>query len=354
MTVSVAVVGAGWWATRCHLPSLRAHPGAELVAVCDRDAARAQEVAAAFGADRWGTDVADLIEGPGRVDALVVATPHATHHALVAAALDAGVHVLVEKTMAVTADEAWDLVARSERSGAHLSVGYTYQYTSTAKEVRSLVSSGDVGDVVQVVAEFSSSTQAMFAGVPSGPNGQGPVDAGTYGAGGGGGQAHTQATHVLGCVLWTLGHGVAEVSAFMDRRGLEVDVVDSAAMRFDGGGSGVLASTGTLGPGQPARHRITWYGTRATVEQDLLGARALVHGPTGTRTIAVPPDRPTYPVLAPAHDFVDLVSGDGPNNAPGVPAAQTVSAIEAMHLSALEGSRQVVATRPQETRAGQE
>lgn len=346
MTFRIGVVGAGGWMTSAHLPALMSHPDAQVVVVCDVDGERCDRAARRFGIERLETDFHQVWErGPG-VDAVVVATPHSTHHAVVAAALEAGVHVLVEKAMTTTAAQAWDLVDLAERHARHLVVGYTYQHTATAAEVRRLVLSGEAGDVVQVVAEFSSGTERWFAGATGDDSGGGPVDRFTYSAAGGGGQAHTQLTHLMGAVHWTLGRPSDRVFAVMDRRGLDVDVVNSLVMTFEGGGSGVAASTGTLGQGHQARHRITWYGTRLVIEQDLLKASARIHGPSGTRSLSMPPSMPTYPVGAPARRFVDLLAGRGPNLGPAREAAWTVSLIEAAHASAASGQAESVAREP--------
>lgn len=331
------VVGTGWWATEAHLPALRDHPGCDVVAVCDRHPRRARAAAEAHGVRHVFADVEEMLSAD-LLDALVIATPHATHHAIASRALQHGLHVLVEKTLALTAAQAWDLVGLADERGLHLGVGYTYQHTSTAVAVRETLQSGTIGDVVQVVAEFSSATAALFtAAEGSTRRDPGPADSGTYSAAGGGGQAHTQLTHVVGSMLWALDRQAVEVSAFMDHRGLQVDVVDVASFRLAGGTLGVAASTGTLAPGSPPRHRLVYLGTEGTIEQDLLGATADVHTRDGTRRHAVPPSRPAYPVRAPSRDFAELVAGRGPNLSPGRAAAAAVSFLEAAHTSAGTG-----------------
>ncbi|HZC25699.1 MAG TPA: Gfo/Idh/MocA family oxidoreductase, partial [Actinopolymorphaceae bacterium] len=140
----IGVAGTGWWASTAHLPSLATYAGAELVAVCDPVGDRARAAAARFGVSGVFTDIADLLAADV-LDGLVVATPHTSHHAVARAALDAGVHVLVEKPLTVTADDAWALVETAERAGLHLVAGYTYQHTSTAAFVRRAVREG-IGD----------------------------------------------------------------------------------------------------------------------------------------------------------------------------------------------------------------
>ncbi len=70
------------------------------------------------------------------VDGVVVAVQHAYHYEVARDALDAGVHVLVEKPMTLTAADAWDLVERAKSNGLHLMVGYTSQFTRHADAAR--------------------------------------------------------------------------------------------------------------------------------------------------------------------------------------------------------------------------
>src|SRR3954452_6903948 len=103
----VGVVGAGWGSGHMQLPSLRATPDADLVAVCDPDADRARAASAMFDVSHAVTTVEQLLALD--LDCVLVATPHDAHHAAAAAALDVGVDVMVEKPMTLDPAEAWDL-----------------------------------------------------------------------------------------------------------------------------------------------------------------------------------------------------------------------------------------------------
>lgn len=341
----IAVVGTGWWSANHHIPALAGYDGAELVALCDPMESRARALAARHGVPEVFTTIDDVLRG-GRVDGVVVATPHATHHGLARAALDAGVHVLVEKTMTTTAADAFDLVAAAEKAQLQLSVGYTYQYSDTASFARETVHEA-IGDLVQVVAEFTSGTAGMFAAAEAGDQG-GEVDdvhPVTYSASLGGGQAHTQVTHVMGMVCWATGREVAEVAAFTDHQGLEVDVDDVAAFRLAGGGTGVVASTGRGEHG--VRHHVRYIGTEGSVDQDLLAARVVLRRADGSEVVRTPAaHHPPYPTWAPARSFADLIAGRGPNHAPARPAAAVVAFIEAMLTAASTGRVTPVAPVP--------
>ena len=119
----VAVVGVGHFG-RHHARVLSTLPGARLEAVVDIAADRAAAVAAETGA-RSETDVSAL---DGRVDAVTLAVPTLSHHAVALPLLQRGVSVLVEKPMARSLAEADELIAAAEASGAVLAVGHTERY----------------------------------------------------------------------------------------------------------------------------------------------------------------------------------------------------------------------------------
>ena len=137
MTQRVAVIGAGVMGAN-HVRLAKVVPGIELVAVVDGDADRAT---AATGGDAaiatFGT-VEELIEAKV-CDAVVVAVPTPLHHAVAGACLDAGLHVLVEKPIAVTLDEADDLIARAEAARVTLMVGHVERFNPVIIELAKLV-----------------------------------------------------------------------------------------------------------------------------------------------------------------------------------------------------------------------
>lgn len=344
--VRIALVGSGWWASSVHLPALAGYPGADVVAVCDPNRTRAARVAAEHSI-ALTFDSIDALLDAHVADAAIIATPHVTHYPLARACLEAGLNVLVEKPMTLTADDAFSLIAIAEQHGLHLAVGYTYQYASTAQFVQDLVQR-EIGDLVQVIVEFTSNAGVFYA------HSDAPDDArpdrphpSAYSRANGGGQATTQLTHAMGMVCWATGRQVADVSALTDHRGLDVDVDDVAAFRFTGGGMGVAASTGSMTNGQGVRHHVRYIGSRRAVDQDLLSAEVRIEGPAGVVDTR-PPESPagSYRSSRPSQAFVDLIRGLGPNLSPARPAAATVAFLEAMLESSRTGSRTTVRQLP--------
>ncbi|MET0860419.1 MAG: Gfo/Idh/MocA family oxidoreductase [Microbacterium sp.] len=339
----IAVLGAGWWSRTVHLPALARNPRAELVAVCDPDESRSRSAASTFGGKAF-TDVDELFTRAS-LDGVVIATPHTTHFAAAQAALRVGMHVLVEKPLATTAADAWTLVELARERSCLLAAGLTYQYAAAAPRIRDAVRT-DIGELRSINAEFSSTTLSLFrvvdpadarlddAAVPHGTTYSDPKT--------GGGQAHTQMTHLLGGVLWAAGRQAIDVSAFTAHHGLAVDLVDAVAFSLDGGALGAASSTGTTPPGVAPRHRIRFHGTRGMVEWDMLRAEAVVHLEGGLmRAIDNPVDSPSYAKERVTESFVESILDGTPTPAPAFDAAASVALIEATLLSARE--RRVVA-----------
>jgi predicted dehydrogenase len=131
----VAVIGVGHLGKH-HARLLAATAGASLVAVADTNADRAAAAAQATGA-RAMTDSRELL---GTVDAVTVAVPTELHCEVAMPFLERGISVLVEKPMTRTLDEARDLIAAAETSGATLAVGHTERHNPAIAVVMPFVS----------------------------------------------------------------------------------------------------------------------------------------------------------------------------------------------------------------------
>jgi predicted dehydrogenase len=117
--------------------------------VVDRDATRLAQVRSRF-ADVQTTGEADEALADPAVDAVVVATPARTHHALAKAALERGKHVLVEKPIATTVDDGAELCALAERAGRVLAVGHVFLYNPGVQRVKRYLEDGHLGRVYYV------------------------------------------------------------------------------------------------------------------------------------------------------------------------------------------------------------
>lgn len=135
----------------------------------DHDPAAGRAFGAELGLDpaRAYGDWQEMLAGEAgradRVDLVTIATPNATHYAIARAFLQAGIHVLCEKPMTVTVDEAEDLVRTAQASGAICAVNYGYTGYALVRHMREMVARGDIGKVRLVVAEFAHGHHANAA-----------------------------------------------------------------------------------------------------------------------------------------------------------------------------------------------
>ena len=336
----MGVIGAGWWATQFHIPSLKTYEKADLVGIADVKPEKAAAAAGYYDVRNTYDDHRELLAAG--VDGVVIAVQHAYHYEVARDALDAGAHVLVEKPMTLTAAHAWDLVERARSKGLHLMVGYTYQFTRHAQAARDIVQSGRIGELQLVSGIFTSWVESYLRGRPedyaeafgfpvTGPEPDSYSDPRMAG----GGQGHLQVTHPMGMALWVTGRRAVEVFAYMESYDLDVDLVDSFSYRLDNGASGTMASTGAMRPDQPLDQTLLYAGSGGFVRQDLAGGRLEAHYNDGTSEQF--PDlsgQELYPAHLPSRGLTDLALGAVENRAPGELGARVVEFLEAGYRSA--------------------
>ena len=141
----MAVVGLGYWGPNL-IRNLHELPLVKTVVACDRLAARLERVSRRFPSVAATTRYDELLSD-STVDAVVIATPISTHYPLAAAALLAGKHVMVEKPLAASSDQAQSLIELAERLGLVLMPGHTFLYSPPVILIRSLIASGEIGDI---------------------------------------------------------------------------------------------------------------------------------------------------------------------------------------------------------------
>lgn len=146
-SVRVSILGAGGWG-RNHVRTFCALLGAEAVWVCDPDGERRKEMDTAYP----GVCLADrpIFEG---VDAAVIAAPAALHYALAVEAIDAGLHVLVEKPLALSPADALDLVRRADEAGTVLMVDHLLEYHPAVERLKAAIDAGRLGTPLHVASQ---------------------------------------------------------------------------------------------------------------------------------------------------------------------------------------------------------
>ena len=293
-----------------------------------------------FGIAHGFPDAGELLAS-GLVDAVVIATPHDTHHDLAVAALAAALDVYVEKPLALTAADARDIEARVAESGRQLMLGYTHQCSTIAQRLRARIGEGGLGDLVHVAGLSANCMRPLLEG-QSGEAvfGQAPAErTETYASRArGGGQAHGQATHGLGLILSTTSLRPVTVSATMNDLDLGVDIADAIAIDVRGWRDDLDVVGRHASPRAAPSSRSSATTVRAdTCSRTRSRAPPPSTGSPARSTGTTPRSRPVSDSL-PMREFVRLLTEGGANHAPVGPAARVVEVLEAAHRSHREGA----------------
>jgi predicted dehydrogenase len=143
--IRVGVIGYGYWGPNIVRNFMEVH-GATVVVVSDVRSERLNQVRARYPSVRTTTDPGELFTD-SEVDAIIVVTPVSTHFELALQALRANKHVLVEKPLAATSEEALSLIEEAQRRDLVLMVDHTFVYTGAVRKIREIVASNTLGDI---------------------------------------------------------------------------------------------------------------------------------------------------------------------------------------------------------------
>lgn len=150
--IKVGVIGCGSIAKYRHLPEYAANKKVELVAVCDINEARADEFSSEYNAKAFYDYKSMLAEAD--IDAVSVCTPNYLHATITIAALNAGKHVLCEKPMATSFDEAKAMISAAEKSGKKLMIAHNQRFATSHAKARKLIENGEIGKIYSFRTAF--------------------------------------------------------------------------------------------------------------------------------------------------------------------------------------------------------
>lgn len=253
------VVGCGVIGTT-HAEAIAAVEDAELVAVCDEDRKRADDLAGKYGVSAY-TYLDGMLAGE-RLDIVNVCTPSGLHAAAACAAMRSGRHVLVEKPIEITLDAIDDMLRVQEETGVKLGVIFQHRFDEASQRVHALVHDGAFGRLVLGTAQLLWWRSQSY--YDSGAwRGTWKLD--------GGGVLMNQTIHTIDLLLWTMGpvHSVRASTDTLAHR-METEDTAVAALRFQSGALGsVVATTGAY-PGVVTRLELLGDEGSAVVENDEL------------------------------------------------------------------------------------
>ncbi len=150
------VIGAGLFGEN-HALAYSRLPGVDLVAICDVDEARAQAVAAKYGARAYTTSYEELLNRPD-IAAVSIATPDFAHREIALAAAKAGKHILCEKPLALTIEDSQAIVDAAKENGVKLMVDFHNRVNPPFVAVKQGIDAGEIGEPAYAYVRLSNTT----------------------------------------------------------------------------------------------------------------------------------------------------------------------------------------------------
>jgi predicted dehydrogenase len=236
--IETLVVGYGYWGPNI-VRNIIERPEFRLAGLCERDEGRIDDFRHRTPGVPCHRDLDSALADPS-LEAVAIATPPHTHFELVRRALEAGKHVLVEKPLARTADEAAELIAIAEECDRVLMPGHTFLYSPSVNKIRSLIEEDVLGEIYFVTSSRMNLGLYQQDGV-----------------------ILDLAPHDLSILLHWLGKELVEVTA--NGRSVFQDGVHETAfmtLRFEGG--------------TQANVQLSWLAPRKVRQMVVVGSRRMV------------------------------------------------------------------------------
>jgi predicted dehydrogenase len=188
----MGIIGVGGIAQQRHIPVFfKLKDKVTITAVHDLNEGRAREVAEKNGIPHVFTDYKEMFK---EVDAVTICTPNKSHAEIVIAALEAGVHVLCEKPMAITTEECEEMIAAAKKNHKILSIAYHYRHKKQSQAAKQAMLNGEVGDPLVTRVQALRRRKVPGWGVFTNKELQG------------GGSLIDYGCHLLDLSLWLLGN----------------------------------------------------------------------------------------------------------------------------------------------------
>jgi len=131
----------------------------DLVALCDIREEALQDFQKAYGVSALYTDYREMLERE-KLDLVVISTQAPQHHALTIAAAEYGCHILCEKPMAVTLQEADEMIAACDKAGVRLSINHQKRASAYNDYVKQLIAKGEIGELILILAHDKGGRKA--------------------------------------------------------------------------------------------------------------------------------------------------------------------------------------------------
>jgi predicted dehydrogenase len=239
----IGVIGCGSIAKHRHIPEYAQNPNVKLVAFSDDVLERAQEFSTLYGGSAYNSFEALLANE--KLDAVSVCTPNAFHAPISIAAMKHGLHVLCEKPMSITLEEAEEMIQTATENNVQLMIGYNQRYFSPHVIAKEIIESGKLGKVLTFRTTFAHGGPEQWSVEKENSwfFSKKKAFIGSLGDLG---------VHKIDLITWLLDEKIEEVSALIATLQKPGDVDDNAAIvaKTSSGAVGTITTSWTLVPGE--------------------------------------------------------------------------------------------------------
>lgn len=333
--IKIGVIGAGSFASRRHIPIIIKSQDAELVALCRRDKEMLHKVAEYFKCNNTFTDYNDMLDSV-EMDAVLIATPHALHYENAKLALEKGLHVLIEKPMAIKSEEAKELTKLAKDKGLVVVVAMNPPFWQHTNYVREIIKSGEIGEIEEVSINWVGNAEFVFGLAPMPENLPGIVPPTIFRGDpklGGGGHFIDSGSHLVSELFWATGLNACEISAIMDDP--EFDMRATANIMLE---NGALCNITNIGNSKISRriHNV-YFGSKGTIFVEGMPFKVIISKPDKEPITIIEADMP--PAQQPVDNFIDAILGRGKPLCSADDGFKVVQTIEAIYSSAKIGEK---------------
>lgn len=252
------VIGAGGIADRRTMPAMMLAENAELIAVMDINKELTEACKVKYNCKRAYDNEAALLADP-EIDAVYIASPVFLHAKQAMAAADAGKHILIEKPLAMTAEEGQQVADYCKQKGVKLAVGLMMRFGAYVQAMKKAVADGKIGKPVSAYAQFTCWYPDM------------PGNWRQSKRNGGGGAMMDMGVHCIDLLQYILGSKAMQVAAFHDTLSFQYEVEDSSTvmLRMENGAQCVVQSNFNI-PDDAAKWRIEIFGDQGRLIGDTI------------------------------------------------------------------------------------
>jgi predicted dehydrogenase len=309
------------------------HPDAHLAALCRRDPSALETLKRHFEPEAVYTDWRSMLYNCP-LDAVIIATPHNLHFEPAKAAIEHGLHVLLEKPMTINPAEAAELCAMAQSNGVQLSVALNPPFWAHCHRIRGAIADGRIGKVEGISLFWSGDARPLFGRAEVPGDLPGIVRPSLFRAdlaANGGGYLIDGGSHLISEILWTTGLRAQAVSCHMDST--PGDIRSSVALTLENGAVATIVSVGDSDH-NGRRVRNTFAGSKGTIT---------VEGFEFQTTITIGEDSVSFtekglpPVPGPVDNLIDSIRGHAELESPGEHGANVVEVVSACYRSAETG-----------------